>query len=315
MIARSATLKTPVRTGPMPRFMKSVTAPLANNNPPVANTDIATTLQNTPVTLNTLANDAAGNAGGTLNPASVTIVSGTQPNPSTQGTLTVNPSTGAITFTPVATFTGVVTYSYQVCDNSTPTPLCATAIQQITILPAGSMNTTDAADDYRSTTVNTTLTVSAAGGVLANDSDAEHNTQTVSTTAPITVANKGTVTIAADGSYVFVPVAGFTGPVEFPYTVCDNGTPVACANATLHILVTPFNTDPDINATFVNVPVPGNVHTNDEVPAGTTYGTPVLATSPSGSTPLITLNPDGTITLAADELEEAESEGLSHAKH
>ncbi|MDZ7872663.1 MAG: Ig-like domain-containing protein, partial [Rhizobium sp.] len=93
-----------------------------NNNPPVANTDIATTLQNTPVTLNTLTNDAAGNAGGTLNPASVAIVAGTQPNPSTQGTLSVNSTTGAITFTPVAGFTGVVTYSYQVCDNST-TPL------------------------------------------------------------------------------------------------------------------------------------------------------------------------------------------------
>ena len=104
-------------------------------NPPIANTDIATTKQGFPVTLNTLVNDAAGYPGASLVPSSVSFV--TTPNATTEGSVSVNATTGEITFTPVASFTGVVTYTYKVCDNTTPTPLCATAIQQVSVLPTG----------------------------------------------------------------------------------------------------------------------------------------------------------------------------------
>ena len=56
-----------------------------NINPPIANTDIAFSLGQ-PVTLKTLANDAAGNPGGSLVPSSVSIVPFTIPNPITEGT-------------------------------------------------------------------------------------------------------------------------------------------------------------------------------------------------------------------------------------
>lgn len=54
--------------------------------------------------------------------------------------------------------------------------------------------------------------------------------------------------------------------------------------------------NPDFNVTQINVPVPGNVNTNDKVPAGTTYGP---TATPGGSNPTggtLTLNPDGTYT-------------------
>ena len=267
-------------------------------NPPIANTDIATTKQGVAVTLNTLVNDAAGYPGAALVPSSVSFV--TTPNASTEGSVSVNAATGEITFTPVASFTGVVTYTYKVCDNTTPTALCATAIQQITVNPITLPNTTEAADDYNTTPQGVTLTVPALTGVLSNDTDPQGNTQTVTTTEPITVSGKGTVTIAPNGSYVFVPVSGFSGTVDFPYTVCDNGSPVACANATLHILCTPANTDPDVNVTYINVPVPGDVHTNDEVPVGTTYGTPVIGPTPRQQQPVITMNPNGTYVFTGD---------------
>ncbi len=206
-----------------------------NPNPPVANTDIATTQQGSPVTLHTLANDAAGNPGGVLVPSSVTI---TTPPSLGEGTASVDPTTGNITFTPASGFTGVVTYTYRVCDNTTPTALCGTAIQQVTVLPPTGQNNTEAADDYKETSQGVPLTVAAATGVLANDTDPQGNIQTVITTTAMTVSGKGTVTISANGSYVFVPVPGFTGPVSFVYTINDNGTPVASASATLHILVT-----------------------------------------------------------------------------
>ncbi len=270
--------------------------------PPVAQTDITTTLQGVPVTLNTLANDVAGNVGGIIDPSSVTIVSATAPNPLTEGNLSVDLSTGKITFAPVPAFTGVVTYSYQVCDNTLPTALCATAVQQVTVLPTGSPNTTEAVDDYNVTPQAVNLIVSADAGVLANDNDPDGNHQMVITTAPITVPKKGTVTIAPDGSYVFVPIPVFRGGVGFPYTIRDNGTPPAFASATLYFIVTSFNTDPDINATFVNVPVSGDVHNNDDVIVNTTYGTsPALISSPGGSSPVITMSSDGTYVFTGNK--------------
>ncbi|KAI9549915.1 hypothetical protein GHT06_004500 [Daphnia sinensis] len=54
----------------------------------------------------------------------------------------------------------------------------------------------------------------------------------------------------------------------------------------------------DKNVTDVNTPVPGSVATNDVVPAGTTYGTPVADTdNPAGAK--IEMNPDGTYEFVA----------------
>ncbi|HUS00224.1 MAG TPA: Ig-like domain-containing protein [Chitinophagaceae bacterium] len=201
----------------------------SNNNPPVANTDIATTKINTAVTIKSLANDRAGNPGGSLNPASVTVID----NPD-HGTATVDLSTGNIIYTPAAGFTGNDTLRYRVCDNST-TPLCATALQIITVYAQNNNdNTTSAADDYATTPMNTAV----SGNVKTNDTDAEGNAQTV-TPQTTTVSGKGTLVLNANGTYTFTPVSGFTGPVSFVYTTCDNGTPQACANATLYLMVTP----------------------------------------------------------------------------
>ena len=263
-----------------------------NSNFPVANVDIATTNLNTPVTLKTLANDAAGNVANILVPSTVTVTVAPL-----NGTTSVNPATGDITYTPNAGYTGTDTLTYQVCDNQTPAK-CATARQIITIKPVGFGNLTVAADDYRITNINT----AATGNVKTNDSDPEGHNQTV-TTQTTTVAGKGTLVLAADGSYTFTPVANYTGPVDYPYTTCDNGVPQACAMATLHILVRPIlpSTNPDFNSTFVYVPVPGNVNTNDFVPVGTTYGTtPTLLSSPPGSLPSITMNPDGSYSFVSN---------------
>ena len=205
------------------------TAGVLSNNP-FANTDLATTPINTPVTLSTLSNDKAGNNTMIdLNPASVTITV-----PPLHGTTSINATTGAITFTPTAGYTGYDTLTYQVCDFATPTPRCATAKQIITIIPAATDNSTVAADDYNSTPLNTPV----SGNIRSNDVDPESNTQTIvaqNTTSP----GKGTLSLATDGTYTFTPVPGFNGPVNFPYQTCDNGTPVACTNATLYLLVFP----------------------------------------------------------------------------
>jgi hypothetical protein len=201
------------------------------SNTPVANTDIAETKAKTGVVLNSLANDAAGYVGGALNPASVTIIM--QPK---NGTATVNTATGNISYVPANNFSGNDTLRYQVCDETSPAPLCATAIQIITVKASAAANTTAAADDYVATNMNT----SVSGNVKLNDIDPEGHTQTV-TAQSTTIAGKGTLVLSTDGSFTFTPAFNYAGPVFFVYTTCDDGSSQACASATLYILVQSFS--------------------------------------------------------------------------
>jgi gliding motility-associated-like protein/uncharacterized repeat protein (TIGR01451 family) len=91
------------------------------NDPPVALDDTAITAENSPVTVDVLANDT--DSDGNLNPSSVTIIN--QPD---HGTATVNPVTGEITYTPDNGYFGLDTLTYAVCDDGTPLPeRCDTA--------------------------------------------------------------------------------------------------------------------------------------------------------------------------------------------
>jgi len=216
----------------------TVLAPLEGSNPPVVNTDVASSAGQ-PVTLKTLANDAAGNAGGMLNASSVAIVPGTEPDPLAMGILSVDHNTGDITFTPAPQFSGVATYQYTVCDHCSP-GLHAPAAQYVRV---GNGGTTEAADDYNTTPQGQSLSVTAAKGLLTNDSDPDLDNQVVITTSPIIAPGKGTLTIAPDGGYMFVPDGCYTGPVSFPYTIADDGTPPSYASATLYITVTPLTAE------------------------------------------------------------------------
>lgn len=92
-----------------------------------ANPDAASTARNTAVTTPVLANDTGSSS--SLDPGSVTIVT-----PSAHGIATVNPD-GSVTFMPAAGFVGTTTYSYRVCDTSSP-PVCATAVVTVTVTAA-----------------------------------------------------------------------------------------------------------------------------------------------------------------------------------
>lgn len=91
------------------------------------------------------------------------------------------------------------------------------------------------------------------GNVLDNDTDANNDTLTVAgfsiggvagtLGAPFTITNVGSLTLAADGSYSFTPLADYAGPVPVvTYTVSDGwgGT----ASASLSITLTKVNDAP-----------------------------------------------------------------------
>lgn len=268
----------------------TVLDPTVNTNNPVANPDIVSMTgaptATTAVTINVRANDGPGNPGGTL--GSPSVVSGP-----TNGTATV--VGGNVQYKPANGFYGTDVFTYQVCETPNQgSPLCSTATVTITVKAPNSANTTLVADDY----VSTFQGLPVSGNVSTNDSDPEGNTQTVAT-QNTTIPGKGTFVLTSTGSFTFTPTAGSTGPVDFTYTVSDNGLPSVSASGTLHILVNPFNPNPDFSVSNVGVPTTGSVRTNDIVPVGNTYGTPVSVTQPAGSSPTLTLTSTGSYTFTS----------------
>jgi Bacterial Ig domain/Secretion system C-terminal sorting domain len=272
---------------PTTSLVITVKNPTGSTTPPVANPDIASVTQGGNVAIPVLANDGAGS--NPINVGSVTVPSTGAGSPS-HGTVVVSPA-GVITYTPSPGFVGDDTFTYTVCDNATPTALCNTATVVVHVLPTTAPNSLTANDDY----VNTNYGTNATGSVLTNDTDPQGNTLTASAQNVTTAA--GTFVLNTNGTYTFTPATGFSGPTTFKYQVCDNGNPVACDSATLHILVNPKPTvlNPDFAVTTPGSPVTGNVNTNDDVPPGTTYGTPpVNPSNPSACAPVVASN--GTFT-------------------
>jgi hypothetical protein len=208
------------------------------SNNPITYTDIAATNSGNPVTINVLANDRVGTPGFALVKTGVTITDlngGQSGNTVYGGTATADPVTGNITYTPAPGFIGRDTLQYTVCDNQ-PTPKCATTFAVIDVYPDNMYNTAVASDDLASIGKGVKLTVTAANGLLINDIDPDGNTLTV-TVLDTVIAGKGRVQIAANGSYIYTPEPGFSGTITVPYTIKDNGSPIATAHATLYILV------------------------------------------------------------------------------
>ncbi|MDW8274738.1 MAG: Ig-like domain-containing protein, partial [Chitinophagales bacterium] len=107
------------------------------NDAPVANGDNGTTNEDTPITLpNVLANDV--DPDNTLSPANIDLDPSTpgiqQTETTPQGTWSVNPTTGQVTFTPAPNFNGVATNIYEICDGGSPN-LCDTAVITINVTP------------------------------------------------------------------------------------------------------------------------------------------------------------------------------------
>ncbi|MCT8338426.1 Ig-like domain-containing protein, partial [Flavobacteriaceae bacterium TK19130] len=255
------------------------------NNAPIANADTNVTQVDEPVSGNVLPNDYDPDG----DPIAVT--GNTDPS---NGTVTVNPD-GSYTYTPNPGFVGEDTFEYTICDNGNPA-LCDTTVVTIQVLDDDG-NLTHAVDDAYYTTIDQEIN----GNVLDNDVDPENNGQTVDVAiSPSNGPSNGTVTLNADGTFTYVPNPGYTGSDSFVYSIFDNGNPVATDSATVVILVGTIGNEilaiDDINDTFVNLPVSGNVSTNDinaDGPAGTEIFT--LVSGPTNGGTLV-FNPDGTYT-------------------
>ena len=89
----------------------------------------------------------------------------------------------------------------------------------------------EADDDYYGVDEDETLTIPAVDGVLDNDSDPEGATLTATI---LTQPDHGTVTLAADGSFVYTPDPDFDEIDTFTYAASD-GDRSATATVTIHV--------------------------------------------------------------------------------
>jgi hypothetical protein len=114
-----------------------------------------------------------------------------------------------------------------------------------------------AVDDAYSTKENTTLNV-AAPGVLDNDSDADGDTLTAILIGDV---SHGTLTLNADGSFIYIPVADFNGSDSFTYEANDG---LADSNmATVTITVTPVSPGASPLEYIVILPETASITTGD----------------------------------------------------
>ncbi|MGJ8597539.1 Ig-like domain-containing protein, partial [Sulfitobacter sp.] len=167
------------------------------SEPPVAVDDTATTDEDTPVTIDVLANDSDPEGD------PLEVIAATSPN----GDVVINDD-GTITFTPDPDFNGEAIITYDITDGNG-----GVSVAEVTVTVNPVNDGPLAEDDTASVNAGETVTVP----VLLNDSDPEDDPLTiVSASSP-----DGTVVINDDGTLSFTPNDGFIGEAQVNYTISD----------------------------------------------------------------------------------------------
>lgn len=137
------------------------------------------------------------------------------------GSLTKNDD-GTYAYSPDVDFSGTDSFTYTATD-AEGNPTTATVTVTVAVAATGDSGVTQA---------NHTLTVNALHGVLADD----HGSKLTAKIA--TPPAHGKVTLATDGSYVFVPATGFSGTDSFVYSATDENGQTGSATVELSTLPT-----------------------------------------------------------------------------
>ena len=248
------------------------------NAPPVANDDTATTTEETPVTINVVANDT--DADGEIVPDTVLIV-----NAPVYGSV-FDHGDGTVTYTPDADTNGIHTFGYTVADDDGARSNEATVTVTVT-----AVNDAPVADDQSvATDEDTPATIT----MTASDVDVDDTL----TFAVVTTPEHGTLSGTAP-NLTYTPNPDYNGPDSFTFKAND-GT-VDSNIATVSITVNSVNDAPvaadDTASTNEDTAVVIDVLANDtDADTGDTL-TVQSATDPANGT---VVNNGGTVTYAPD---------------
>ena len=153
------------------------------------------------------------------------------------GDLTLD-SDGSFTYTPDSGYVGTDSFTYRASDGE-----LNSNVATVTITVTSANDAPTAEDDAYTVDEDESLTVNAASGVLDNDTDPEDDGLT---SVVHTHPSHGTLSLAADGSFVYTPNANFHGTDSFTYTAND-GTDDS-GTATVTITVNAVNDAPEATA-------------------------------------------------------------------
>ena len=263
---------------------------------PAAAPDASTGAKGAAQTVDPLVNDVAG-AGGTLDATSVKLCASGETAPactassvtiSGQGTYSVDGSTGRITFTPVADFTGVATpVSYIVADgvgqraSSTYTPTVVAPPSLVADASTGAKGAAQTVDPVANDIAGTGGTLDATSVRLC----ASGETAPACTASSVTISGQGTYSVdGSTGRITFTPVADFTGvatPVS--YIVADGVGQRASSTYTPTVVAPPTAT-PDASSGLLGVVQTTNPLSNDAAGTGAALDATSVRLCASGAT-------------------------------
>lgn len=208
------------------------------------------------------------------------------PTGASHGSVTINPN-GTFTYTPNTGFTGTDTFSF-VASDGTLTSAIATETVQVGI--ANSLPTVGAV--AFSTPISTALT----GTLTGTDANGDPLTFSIGSTA----ATHGTVVINPNGTFIFIPISGYSGVATFSYKANDGTGDSADATATVNVGGT-TNTAPVVINGSGTMAFGANLEGSVSPLATDGQGNPLTfaaVTTPAHGTLL--LSPDGTFTYTPD---------------
>ena len=200
---------------------------LVNGNMNAVN-DAITTPQDQAIPIPVLANDT--DPENSINTASVAIT--VQP---LNGNVSVNATTGVVTYTPDAGYFGTDVFTYVVCDNSASIT-CDDAVVTVTVteVVVGVNNQIIVNDDAVTVAQDDVIVID----VTANDIDPENAIDDNSLTVTVQPLHGAVTVNTTTGEITYTPAAGYFGADAFTYSLCDIGTPVTCDNAVVSVNVT-----------------------------------------------------------------------------
>ncbi|WP_154648002.1 Ig-like domain-containing protein [Pedobacter arcticus] len=188
---------------------------------------------------------------------------------------------GSFTYIPNKNFFGTEYFIYEVTDGELKSNFA-----QVTIVVTPVNDSPVAVDDFFSTAEDTPIN----GSVATNDYDPDNDPLTYIVTNP---PASGTLTLNADGTFIYIPAENFNGTVTFGYQVSDPRG--LTGQATVTIVVTPVNDAPiagdDKFSIQRNGQITETVTANDSDPDGDLLQFTKLTNPTDG---VLTFNPDGT---------------------
>ena len=229
----------------------------------------------------------------TLNGAQAVI--GTSPG---QVTLTSTPN-GPLTMNPDGTITvalntpiGSYPISYTICEVSNPTN-CSTVTTNVTVTAPAILAVADTASVLPGTNTSSVIgndTLNGAQAVIGTSPG--QVTLTSTPNGPLTMNPDGTITVALN-----TPIGSY--PIS--YTICEVSNPTNCSTVTTNVTVTApailavADTASVLPGTNTSSVIGNDTLNGAQAVIGTSPGQVTLTSTPNGP---LTMNPDGTITVA-----------------